>query len=280
MSTWNPLPWTHRPRAGIRTTWPISTASRLSVGRIAEALGPIDILVNCAGVGGNTPALEFERAEWRRVLAIDLEAPVFLMQIVARGMVERGYGRIVNVTSVHARLGAVGSVAYDVAKAGLENATRSFGIELAARGVAVNAVAPGFVNTRLADVDADWFRADYTGTGRLPHRRAAEPEEIAAHVAWLASENAGYTSGSVLTVDGAPDRNLLRAAPALVARRMGRRRRESCCCVRPLRAGSRGRGVGTDVELRSTTNGQQQDVLRAGSGRRRSITRAPRQGTG
>ncbi len=173
-----------------------------AVGRIAEALGPIDILVNCAGVGGNTPVLEFERAEWRRVLAIDLEAPVFLMQIVARGMVERSYGRIVNVTSVHARLGAVGSVAYDVAKAGLENATRSFGIELAARGVAVNAVAPGFVNTRLADVDADWFRADYTGTGRLPHRRAAEPEEIAAHVAWLASESAGYTSGSVLTVDG------------------------------------------------------------------------------
>ena len=173
-----------------------------AVGAVIDDLGSIDILVNCAGVGANTPALEFDRSEWRRVLAIDLEAPVFLMQIAARGMVERGYGRIVNVTSVHARLGAAGSVAHDVAKAGLENATRSFGTKLASRGVAVNAVAPGFVRTRLAETDSDWFRSDYVETGRVPSRRAAEPEETAAHVAWLASEHAGYVSGSVLTVDG------------------------------------------------------------------------------
>jgi 3-oxoacyl-[acyl-carrier protein] reductase len=173
-----------------------------AVGRVAAELGPIDVLVNCAGIGGGAGVLELDRSEWRRVLTIDLDAPVFLMQILARGMVERGYGRIVNVTSVHARLGAVGTVAYDVAKAGLENATRSFGIELAPRGVAVNAVAPGFVRTRLADFNAEWFHDGYVRTGRPPWGRVAEPEEIAAHVTWLASEQASYTSGSVLTVDG------------------------------------------------------------------------------
>ena len=173
-----------------------------AVEQIESELGPLDVLVNCAGIPAGAGVLEFERDEWRRVLAVNLDAPVFLMQIVARDMVERGYGRIVNVTSVHARLGAVGTVAYDVAKAGLENATRSFGVELAAKGVAVNAVAPGFVRTRLADLDSDWFHNDYLRSARLPAGRGAEPEEIAAHVTWLASEAAGYVSGSVLTVDG------------------------------------------------------------------------------
>ena len=97
---------------------------------------------------------------------------------------------------------AVGTVAYDVAKAGLENATRSFGIELAPLGVAVNAVAPGFVRTRLADLDSEGFKNNYVRNSRLPQGRGALPEEIAAHVAWLASEAAAYTSGTVLTVDG------------------------------------------------------------------------------
>jgi NAD(P)-dependent dehydrogenase (short-subunit alcohol dehydrogenase family) len=172
---------------------------------VAEAetmLGALDILVNCAGIPASSGVLEVDEAEWRRVLRVVLEAPVFLMQAVARKMAERGSGRIVNVTSVHARLGAVGTVAYDVAKAGLENATRSFGVELADRGVAVNAVAPGFVDTRLADVEAEWFRHDYVRTGRLPLRRAAKPEEVAAHVTWLASSEASYLNATTLTVDG------------------------------------------------------------------------------
>jgi len=170
--------------------------------KVEAQLGPLDILVNCAGIPGTAGPLDVGPAEWRRVLAVVLDAPVFLMQIVGRGMAQRGSGRIVNITSVHASHGSVGTVAYDVAKAGLENATRSFGIELAPKGVAVNAIAPGFVRTRLADLDADWFRVQYVETGRLPARRGAEPREIAAHVAWLASADAAYVSGAVLTVDG------------------------------------------------------------------------------
>jgi len=169
---------------------------------LADWAGELDILVNCAGIPGTAGPLDVGPAEWRRVLAVVLDAPVFLMQIVGRGMAQRGSGRIVNITSVHASHGSVGTVAYDVAKAGLENATRSFGIELAPKGVAVNAIAPGFVRTRLADLDADWFRVQYVETGRLPARRGAEPREIAAHVAWLASADAAYVSGAVLTVDG------------------------------------------------------------------------------
>jgi NAD(P)-dependent dehydrogenase (short-subunit alcohol dehydrogenase family) len=174
-----------------------------AVGEAERGLGrDIEILVNCAAVPAVSGALECSADEWRRVLGIALDAPVFLMQIVGRRMAERRAGRIVNITSVHASHGAVGTLAYDVAKAGLENATRSFGIELAPHGVAVNAVAPGFVDTRLADLTADWFRTDYVATGRLPAGRGAQPTEIAAHVTWLASDQAGYANATVLTIDG------------------------------------------------------------------------------
>ena len=136
------------------------------------------------------------------MLAIALDAPVFLMQIVGRGMAERGSGRIVNITSVHATHGAAGTLAYDVAKAGLENATRSFGIELAHRGVAVNAIAPGFVDTRLADLTAELVSHGLRRERAAAARAGAQPAEIAAHVAWLASDQAVYANAAVLTVDG------------------------------------------------------------------------------
>jgi NAD(P)-dependent dehydrogenase (short-subunit alcohol dehydrogenase family) len=178
------------------------------VEQVEERLGPLDILVNCAGIFEPALATEMSLDSWRRVLAVNLEAPVLLAAHAARGMAQRGYGRIVNITSVHGEFGEETALSYDAAKGGLNQATRTLAIELSRRGVLVNAVAPGFVNTRMSVVDgrneleSDWFRDIYVENGKLPIRRYAEPEEIAAPVAWLASEQNTYVTGQVVTVDG------------------------------------------------------------------------------
>jgi NAD(P)-dependent dehydrogenase (short-subunit alcohol dehydrogenase family) len=178
------------------------------VERIEGAVGPLDVLVNNAGVWVETPSLELDPAAWARVIAVNLSAPVLLAAAVARGMAARGYGRIVNVTSIHGRFAAANALAYAAAKGGLEQATRNLAVDLAPHGILVNAVAPGFVSTRLSVVDGvheretEWFRTVYVEHGRVPLRRHAEPAEVAAHVAWLASGENGYVTGQVLGVDG------------------------------------------------------------------------------
>jgi NAD(P)-dependent dehydrogenase (short-subunit alcohol dehydrogenase family) len=170
--------------------------------------GPLDVLVNNAGIYEPAPAVELTLESYRRVLAVNLDAPVFLASRAGGRMAERGYGRIVNITSIHGRFGEELALSYDTAKGGLEQATRTLAIELSRHGVLVNAVAPGFVSTRMAVVDGvnelegEWFRSIYVENGKLPLRRYAEPHEIAAHVAWLASDQNTYVTGQVLTVDG------------------------------------------------------------------------------
>ena len=175
---------------------------------VEERLGPLDLLVNNAGIFEAAPAVELSLAAYRRVLAVNLDAPVFLAARAARGMMRRGYGRIVNITSIHGRFGEEQALSYDIAKGGLEQATRTLAIELSRHGVLVNAVAPGFVSTRMSvvdgvnELDSEWFNDVYVRYGKLPMRRYAQPSEIAAQVAWLASSENSYVTGQVLTVDG------------------------------------------------------------------------------
>lgn len=175
----------------------------------AEAeVGPLDVLVNNAGVFEPSLAVDLTLDSYRRVLAVNLDAPIFLASRAARGMVTRGYGRIVNITSIHGRFGEELALSYDVAKGGLDQATRTLAIELSRHGVLVNAVAPGFVATRMSVVDgvdeleSARFREVYVEHGKLPLRRHAVPDEIAQHVAWLCSERNTYVTGQVLTIDG------------------------------------------------------------------------------
>lgn len=173
-----------------------------------ERLGAVDVLVNCAGVSLPGRTIDLDLRDYHRTLAVNLHAPVLLMRHFCGGMSQAGYGRVVNVTSIHARFSEPGSIAYDISKAGLEAATRTAAIEVADSGVLVNAVAPGFVATRMAVVDgadeleSEWFRTIYVENERLPLRRAARPNEVAATIAWLASDDNSYVTGAVLTVDG------------------------------------------------------------------------------
>ncbi len=175
---------------------------------VRRRLGDVDILVNNAAIAEATPVVGLPADVYDRVLAVNLHAPVALMAQAAERMAARGFGRIVNVTSIHGRYGEVGSLAYDVAKAGLEQATRTVAVELAPHGILANAIAPGFVNTAMSIVDdaneleGERFQTFYVGAGRLPLRRAAEPDEIARHVVWLAGPANTYLTGEVVTVDG------------------------------------------------------------------------------
>ena len=148
---------------------------------VAEAerlVGPLDALVNVAGIWEPQRILELSPAGLRHTFAVNLDAPLLLAAAAGRGMAERGYGRIVSVTSIHARFAAVEGLAYDASKAGLEGATRTLATELAPRGVLVNAVAPGFVASGMAQtgekdvLKTEPFRRTYVEEGRVPLRRS------------------------------------------------------------------------------------------------------------
>lgn len=175
---------------------------------VEAEVGPLDILVNNAGIWRETPSLDLQARDWQHVLAVNLTAPVLLATAVAKGMEQRGYGRIVNITSIHGRFAAESALAYAAAKGGLEQATRNLAVDLAPYGILVNAVAPGFISTRLSvsdgvhERDTDWYRTVYREHGKLPLRRHAEPSEVAPSVVFLASEQNTYITGQVLGVDG------------------------------------------------------------------------------
>ena len=170
--------------------------------------GPVEVLVSVAGVYEPAPAVEMTLDSYRRVLAVNLDAPIMLAQRCGRGMAERGYGRILSVTSIHGEFGEELSLSYDASKAGLNGATRTLAIELGPQGVLVNALAPGFVRTRMSvvegkdELESEWFKTVYLENRKLPLRRPAEPPEIAAHAAWLCSDENTYLTGQVVRVDG------------------------------------------------------------------------------
>lgn len=193
-------------------TLPVDLADRDAVtGAAATALdrlGRVDVLVSCAGISETSPVVGLDLASYDRVLAVNLHAPVLLMRELLPAMAAAGWGRVVNITSVHAQVSEPGCLAYDVAKGGLSAATRTAAVELAGSGVLVNAVAPGFVRTRMSIVDgadeleSDWFRTVYLQHGGLPIGRPAEPDEVADAVAWLVSPGNTYLTGQCITVDG------------------------------------------------------------------------------
>jgi NAD(P)-dependent dehydrogenase (short-subunit alcohol dehydrogenase family) len=175
----------------------------------AEVLvGGIDILVNCAGVAYGQELVDLTWEMYDKTLRVNLHAPVFLMSLLGKKMCEKGYGRILNITSVHGKLSEPSATAYDVSKGGLESATRTAALELASGGVLVNAVAPGFVTTPMSradgedELESEWFKTIYVKYARLPLLRPAHPMEIAKHVAFLCSDQNTYLTGQVITVDG------------------------------------------------------------------------------
>ena len=163
--------------------------------------GKIDILVNNAGVtGGNAPLWELAPKVWRRVIEVNLVAPYLVCRAVVPAMFAAGYGRIVNIASIAGKEGNPNASHYSASKAGLIALTKSLAKELAARGVLVNAVTPAAAKTELfAQMKQEHI--DYM-LSKIPMSRFVEVEEIAALVAWLASEDCSFSTGAVFDISG------------------------------------------------------------------------------
>lgn len=171
------------------------------VRRTLEAFGRIDVLVNNAGIGHVKPFLEITLEEWNRVLAINLTGQFLCAQAVARVMLRQGGGRIVNVASISGERGGTGRAAYGAAKAGVILLTKVMAVELADKGIGVNAISPGPTETdQVRECHDAATRAAYHSV--LPIKRYAAPSEIAHAALFLASQEAGFVNGHILNVDG------------------------------------------------------------------------------
>ncbi len=166
----------------------------------ADALGEVDILVNNAGIHQHLKSWEMTPEDWQRVIDVNLTGTYLTSRLIGPRMADRGWGRIVNISSVVAMSGTDHEAHYAASKAGLHGLTKSLALELSPRGVTVNAVAPGWIRT---DMTADATEEEMAEAMRdVPLGRIGEPEEIAAVVAYLASPEAAYVTGQVLHVNG------------------------------------------------------------------------------
>jgi len=173
---------------------------RALVERVEAELGPIDALVNNAGITRDTLIVRMTDVEWDEVLDTNLRGIFNLCRAVARGMLKRRSGAIVNLTSVVGLHGNAGQTNYAASKAGIVGLTKALAKELGSRGVRVNAVAPGYITTGLTTVLPDELRALILGA--TPLGRLGDPDDVAGCVRFLCSDEARFVTGAVLQVDG------------------------------------------------------------------------------
>jgi 2-deoxy-D-gluconate 3-dehydrogenase len=172
------------------------------IDQTVEALGSIDILINNAGITRRAPAVDYSVSDWEDVIATNLTSVFRLCQCAARPMLERGSGKIVNIASLLSFQGGVTVPAYAAAKGGVAQLTKALANEWAARGVQVNAIAPGYMATELTQALQDDTTRNRQIIERIPAGRWGSPQDVAGAAVFLASPAGDYISGHILVVDG------------------------------------------------------------------------------
>jgi len=171
------------------------------IAEIESQLGPIDVVVNNAGITWDGPFHKMSKEQWDKVIDVDLTSAFNVTRLVWEGMRERGFGRVINISSINGQKGQFGQVNYSAAKAGLIGFTKALAMEGARKGITVNCVAPGYVDT---DMVADVPEKVLEGIiATIPVGRLGKASEIADMVTYLAADEAGFVTGATMTVNGA-----------------------------------------------------------------------------
>ena len=179
-------------------------------GEVEARWGRLDILVNNAAILDATPLEQLTRERYRQVQDVNENGALWMIQGMLGLLRQSVHGRVVNIASILGVRGTADSVAYATAKGGVINMTRTLAVDLAPHGILVNCICPGFVDTRMAllpdgsghEHQTDWFKDIYIKYGRIPMRRAAEPEDIAAATSFFCGDDCRYVTGQLLLVDG------------------------------------------------------------------------------
>ncbi len=171
------------------------------VQQVAAEVGAVDVLVNNAGITRDMTFKKMDRVNWDAVMHTNLDSVFNMSKQVCDGMVERGWGRIINISSVNGQKGAFGQTNYSAAKAGMHGFTKALSLEVARKGVTVNTISPGYIGTQMVmAIPKDVL--DTKIIPQIPMGRLGKPEEVAGLVAYLASEEAAFVTGANIAING------------------------------------------------------------------------------
>lgn len=172
-----------------------------AVAAVMEVAGPVDVLVNNAGITRDMTFKKMDKVNWDTVLRTNLDSLFNMTKQVADGMVERGWGRIVNVSSVNGSKGAFGQTNYSAAKAGVHGFTKALALEVARKGVTVNTISPGYIGTKMVTAIPEEI-LNTKILPQIPVGRLGKPEEVAGLIIYLASEEAAFVTGANIAING------------------------------------------------------------------------------
>ena len=172
-----------------------------AVGEVQSRLGPIDVLVNNAGITRDMTFKKMAKVDWDAVMDTNLDSVFNMCKPVVDGMVERGWGRVINVSSVNGSKGAFGQTNYSAAKAGMHGFSKALALEVARKGVTVNTISPGYIGTKMVTAIPKEI-LDSKILPQIPVGRLGKPEEVAGLIIYLASEEAAFVTGANIAING------------------------------------------------------------------------------
>ncbi|GAB3450731.1 acetoacetyl-CoA reductase [Massilia solisilvae] len=176
-------------------------SAQACVAKVVAEVGPVDVLVNNAGITRDMTFKKMDKVNWDAVIKTNLDSVFNMTKPVCDGMVERAWGRIINISSVNGQKGAFGQTNYSAAKAGMHGFTKALALEVARKGVTVNTISPGYIGTKMVmDIPSEVLETKIIP--QIPMGRLGKPEEVAGLVAYLASDEAAFVTGANIAING------------------------------------------------------------------------------